>query len=258
MIHFSNLLPPNRKNIKKDDWKRINTAHPHLKNLHASLPQEFSAIPIKEKLESGQTLSDYFQQEGYFVFAFVRHPFDRLVSAYKDKIEGEGSEDETFQRLKFKLKDKYGSNDFQSFLKNVRETLRNHEKCIKGAYVVNSENCYVDEHWRPYYQTCAYCDMTYNFIGRLENYGADMLEVVKRANLTSIISTEEASELHIQFTSHDSSQRGQSTGLDLSLPIKASSRAYQYFAKVDKSLIKELLKLYARDFQLFQYSPEGF
>ena len=245
MKHFSNLLPPERQNIT--DWKHLNSA-----KLHGRIPKEFSSIPILEKLETGQTLSDYFRQEGYFVFSFVRHPFDRLVSAYLDKIEGKGPMGEKgYQRLKSRLKDKYGSVNFQSFLQHVRETLRNHEKCI-------NEKCDIDVHWRPYYQRCAYCDVTYTFIGRMENFGADVLEVVKRANLTSDISTEEALELQSHFTSNDSSPLGQNTELDLALPIKASSRAYEYFAKVDKSLIKELLKFYDRDFQLFQYSPEGF
>ena len=98
--------------------------------------------------------------------------------------------------------------------------------------------------------------MSYDFIGRMENFGADVMEVVERANLTSDISVEEALGLQSHFTSNDSLQHGQNT--KLALPIKASPRALEYFAKVDKSLIKDLLKLYLKDFQLFQYSSEGF
>ena len=243
MKHFINLLPPERQNIL--DWKHLNSSM-----LHGRIPKEFTSYPIFKKLENGQTLSDYFRQEGYFVFSFVRHPFDRLVSAYLDKVEGRGPMGEFgYQKLRSKLKDKYGSINFESFLQYVRASLRYHE--INEKYPI-------DAHWRPYYLRCAYCDVTYNFIGRMENFGADVLEVVKRANLTSDISTEEALELQSHFTSNDSSRLGQNTELDLALPIKASSRAYEYFAKVDKRLIKALLKFYDRDFQLFQYSPEGF
>ena len=253
MKHFTNLIPPNRQNVI--DWKHLNSPQ-----LHARIPQEFSSKFIEKNLQPGQSLNDYFRQEGYFVFSFVRHPFDRLVSAYLDKIEGKGPMGEKgYRKLRFKLVEDYGSVNFQSFLKHVRATLQNYEKCI---YAGQNKKCDsgIDVHWRPFYQRCAYCDMSYDFIGRMENFGADVMEVVERANLTSDISVEEALGLQSHFTSNDSLQHGQNTKSEeaLALPIKASPRALEYFAKVDKSLIKDLLKLYLKDFQLFQYSSEGF
>ena len=132
MKHFTNLIPPNRQNVI--DWKHLNSPQ-----LHARIPQEFSSKSIEKNLQPGQSLNDYFRQEGYFVFSFVRHPFDRLVSAYLDKIEGKGPMGEKgYRKLRFKLVENYGSVNFESFLKHVQATLRNYEKCI---YVGKNEKC---------------------------------------------------------------------------------------------------------------------
>ena len=68
MKHFKHLIP---KDANITYW-------------HGDIPKyfEFSKpeyIPLKK----------YLKENGYFVFTFVRHPFDRLVSAYLDKIAGD-------------------------------------------------------------------------------------------------------------------------------------------------------------------------
>ena len=68
MAHFRHLIP---KDAKITYW-------------HGDIPKYFKFskpknIPLKK----------YFKDNGYFVFMFVRHPFDRLVSAYLDKIAGD-------------------------------------------------------------------------------------------------------------------------------------------------------------------------
>ena len=173
--------------------------------LHNKIPREFSAKKLAKNLrKSGQKLSDYFQKENFFVFSFVRHPFDRLVSAYLDKIEGQ--EDPGYRKLRVKFKENYGEVNFENFLKYILEKLRTREKCIKS----NIEDCQqIDVHWRPYDQRCAYCAMTYDFIGRMENFAADVVQVVQRANLTNFISVEEALGLQSHFTSNNSRRYAQ-------------------------------------------------
>ena len=52
-------------------------------NLHKLVLKHF-ALDISGSID----INKHFQLNRYFVFSFVRHPFDRLVSAYIDKIEG--------------------------------------------------------------------------------------------------------------------------------------------------------------------------
>ena len=68
MRHFIKLLPKERQVQKNFDQM---DSH----QLHAQLPNEFKAT-------RGQPLD----LSHYFAFSFVRHPYDRLVSAYNDKI----------------------------------------------------------------------------------------------------------------------------------------------------------------------------
>jgi hypothetical protein len=68
MRHFIKLLPKEKQVLRKFDQMDTN-------KLHAQLPNEFKAT-------SGQPL----ELSHYFAFSFVRHPYDRLVSAYNDKI----------------------------------------------------------------------------------------------------------------------------------------------------------------------------
>ena len=101
MRHFNALLDP--KHQKKISYIRLEdkiVAKKEKKgDLHNVMPQRFSVhkqIGMKFDFES---LKKYFNDNEYLTFSFVRHPFDRIVSAYKDKAEDEGRDYE----LKLKL-----------------------------------------------------------------------------------------------------------------------------------------------------------
>ena len=95
-------------------------------------------------------------EEHYFAFSFVRHPFDRLVSAYIEKIEM--NKTGYFQLHIGAIKEKYGNVTFNNFLLHVLSTKGN-----------------PNEHWLPFYKTCSYCDFGFDqFIGRLETFDRDM------------------------------------------------------------------------------------
>ncbi len=66
--------------------------------LHHAVPHYYSA---KRQLPPGLnvTLLEYLKTNAYMSFSFVRHPFDRLVSAYEDKILEGGSDDHRGRRL---------------------------------------------------------------------------------------------------------------------------------------------------------------
>ena len=99
-----------------------------------------------------QTLKEVL--ENFFTFSIVRHPFDRLVSAYQDKVEPGGY-------VKHLLRKNYQNHDFETFLTHVIKT------------VTLSDQKKPDKHWRPFEARCAVCQMNYDVIGRSETYAED-------------------------------------------------------------------------------------
>ena len=88
-----------------------------------------------------------------------------------------------------KIEASYGVLSFENFLRYVLVNLERYEKCHGGTGTGGTGNggtgnggtgndisCrkQVDVHWRPYYQRCAYCDITYSFIGRMESFNEDV------------------------------------------------------------------------------------
>ena len=76
MKHFVSLMSKERQIYYK------NKSSKKYYNLHKYVLKHF-AFDMSGSID----INDYFHSKRYFVFSFVRHPFDRLVSAYVDKVE---------------------------------------------------------------------------------------------------------------------------------------------------------------------------
>ena len=109
--------------------------------LHSKMSTLFS---VKAQIGKIGNLWKYLKKNKYLTFSFVRHPFDRLVSAYKDKAEGG-------QFLKHTLIKHYGNFAFSTFLKHILKGKRN-------------------THWQLFHTKCSYCGFSYSMIGRAETF----------------------------------------------------------------------------------------
>ena len=131
MKHFALLDPKKRFDPTK-------------KNLHSVVPPLFSKR--KQIGERKVDLVKYFKDNQYLTFSFVRHPFDRLVSAYKDKAE-------RWKKgfLRKQLMKRYGDYSFSLFLKYI----------LEGHW---------NRHWQKFHGRCSYCGFSYSMIGRAETF----------------------------------------------------------------------------------------
>ena len=90
MQHFNALLDPEHQ-------KKISYIQPEHRvgkkmNWHDVVPRQFSVQKQTGMEFDFESLKKYFIDNEYLTFSFVRHPFDRIVSAYKDKAERKGKE----------------------------------------------------------------------------------------------------------------------------------------------------------------------
>ena len=106
---------------------------------------------IPPEVRSNTSFIDYLNRNHYLKFSFVRHPFDRIVSAYRDKVI-------KHKEKWLKLDPKH--HDFESFVKYVIMECQKFRKNLKR----------MNTHWRPYYNKCGYCDVDYDVIGRAETF----------------------------------------------------------------------------------------
>ena len=108
--------------------------------------------------------------QNYFKFMFVRHPLERLTSAYKDKFLTPSP------RPFFKLIRQYirkhfafkGDIPFNVFLRFV---ISDH-KSPKVSTVT-------EDHWQTFDQLCSPCFVKYDFIGHLETFQEDSQFLLK-------------------------------------------------------------------------------
>ena len=166
----------------------------------------------------------------YFKFMTVRHPFDRLVSAYKDKIVAlsDSYEDGLHeQRIKLWYRDvnletggeRRGQVTFAEFVRYVLDT--------------KPEN--MDRHWRDYSRLCDPCRVHYDYVVRMETLRSDSKAILPLFSTDDTLPME-----NIRQTAEPYSlQHGKNVSLVGSIPAND---------------IRRLLRLYRRDFEMFGYT----
>ncbi|EEC02179.1 chondroitin 4-sulfotransferase, putative [Ixodes scapularis] len=100
-------------------------------------------------------------EERYTTAMFVRHPFERLVSAYVDKALGP-------RAVMVYFYERYWND-----VPGVRATDRNLTFPEFVDYILNQRVNEMDPHWAPYYVTCQPCIVKYEVVGKLETANRD-------------------------------------------------------------------------------------
>ena len=153
---------------------------------------------------------------------FVREPFARLASAYRDKVN-------QVRRLVFsnkslqELKKKGIKATFSAFVQNV---LSSNQTTLQARGRIE------DQHWRPYEQICP-CEVNYDFIGHFENLAEEAPQLLK------IIGVDD----YVTFPEYH--------------PSKTTPYMLDYYSQLTKDEISQLGQLFELDFKLFGYDFPG-
>lgn len=167
----------------------------------------------------------------------VRHPFERVLSAYRDKLENStaGPEHGThhfYQKYGRKIVAKYRNSSATNQQQRKEPSF---EEFVN--YLIDTDLAlYADDHWIPYYLFCTPCLIDYDFILHFETLQQD-IDVL----LTSLGEKTGPEWKH-------SNSRGKSK----------SELIQSYYGQLSRDTIEKLHKKYLVDFEMFGYSIDNF
>ena len=173
--------------------------------------------------------------EHFMKFIFVRHPFERLLSAYRNKFHQNYSSSQYFRV-------RYGTNIIRKYRPHAsNESLQfGHDVSFIEfvKYLVDPETIsktHFNEHWRPMMELCSPCHIHYDVIGKYETLLDDAWLVLRKAGLNHLI----------EFPQ---SQKASST----------NSLVDDYIASLTQQQLSDLYQIYQLDFALFNYHDSHF
>ncbi|CAL8271737.1 unnamed protein product [Gadus morhua 'NCC'] len=173
----------------------------------------------------------------YTKFIFVRDPFVRLISAYRNKFE---SANENFYRqFGSVMLRRYGNatgdvpeSAADAFAAGVRPSFQQFITYLLDADT--EKEAVFNEHWRQIYRLCHPCQVQYDFVGHLETLEADSKQLLRMLGVD-------------QWIHFPTGARNRT----------ASSWKRDWFSHIPIAEREALYKLYQPDFELFGYpKPE--
>ena len=166
-----------------------------------------------------------FRFKTYFKFIFVREPFHRFLSAFRDKFIGKN-------RI-------YSKNIRRTIVKRYRpnDCDPNGENSVsfsEFAQFYCRANINRNPHWRQYEDLCHPCVVNYDSIGHLETMQQDASLLLKMAGIDD----------HVTFPPiHNVTSR--------------SDVFHYYYSQVPSQYIARLGEIYRHDFEMFGYEFPG-
>ena len=173
-------------------------------------------------------------------FLIARNPFERFISAYRDKIKG---------ALPHSLHDKLGRNIVMKyrhtihFAKRQRRrsriipTFKEFVEYVLDESVSKNE---LDMHWTPVYSFCNPCQVNLTHIIKFETFDRDTHALLKKAHLTDLLPPNGKLKKQNVARGHE----------------KTSETVDTYLSQLTPELLDGLRNLYTVDFDLFGYDKK--
>ncbi|CAF4032755.1 unnamed protein product [Adineta steineri] len=177
---------------------------------------------------------------------FVRHPFERLASAYKeriatlskDRIEPEPEYDAIRMQICYRRvlsKKNHPTSPSKESCRNIIPSFEDFVRYILTGTDRPNGIARMNYHWQPYSTICQVCKFQYNFVGKYESFNEDFPQFLK----------------HFNITNWNIEKRNGPSGLQ--------KWDYQkYYTTLSDDLICQLIRLYNDDFRLFKYKVHDY
>jgi len=194
---------------------------------HSLLKSHYPQKP-REKLE-------LVEAGNMFMFMVVRHPFHRLLSAFKDKLENNTEYNLRYAGERRRMVPNNSSQQAPTFNQFV-------------DHLVETSPTQMDKHWAPYYQVCTPCSVKYSGVLKLETMAEDSAWLFNRLNISALL----ADWRDIVGGG------GAHVGPGGSGQSQAEQKVRQYFQQISKEKLMKLYEKYRPDFELFGYSAQPY
>ncbi|XP_059614033.1 carbohydrate sulfotransferase 11 [Phlebotomus argentipes] len=165
-------------------------------------------------------------------FLIVRHPFERLLSAYRDKLQN-ALPNSFHSKLGTTIILKYRKNKFSrvprwptfpEFVDYLIDTFHSHRE--------------LDMHWTPVTNFCTPCQVRFSVIAKFETLEEDQRYLIEKANIGHIVSPQ-----------WKNSGKGSK---------KTVALLEDFYNELSDKQVRELYRLFMYDFELFGYSIRDF
>ena len=169
----------------------------------------------------------------FYTFCFVKHPYKRLVSAWRNKFND-------LKHANYLLG--YKAKILREFRKNLTEeeydsgwgvTFEEFTSYMVKVYKTRPVLDYFDEHWRPATSLCYPCQIKYNFIGKMETLIEDSRHVMQ------VLNVQNEDLFPVDGGSH--------------YAVKTELLVEEYFSKFSNETLSDLYKMYEADFEAFGF-----
>ncbi|KAK4328001.1 hypothetical protein Pmani_001572 [Petrolisthes manimaculis] len=238
--YLYNLLVDDKHKVACTNWKRImmilsgRSISTDPLSIRSDVPHEEGVLTRLSGMGTDLPVLGY-KLRTYTKFLLVRHPMERLVSAYRNKLVRNSTSSTDFKK-------RFGI----SILKKYRKGQGHLNESTSGHGVTFSEfvsyltdtgkaNYWtLNEHWAPYLELCHPCTIKYNIIGKYETLEEDAEYILRMIGAPP--------SLHFP-------------------PIvtsKTASFVSAYFASLTDTLQRRLYEMYKHDFKLFQYDLHNY
>ena len=170
--------------------------------------------------------------DNYFTFMNVRHPLDRLLSTYNEKlVRNNKSYQKTVGRRIIKQFRKHPSN--KSLETGEGVTFSEFMKMIASQ---KNDTGFLNEHWENYFKSCFPCLIRYDYISKLETSEYDMPHIISK---------------HLSGNFIDDREHTQRNG---AINLSHGETIIKEYGEIDWQLFHQVLQYYQIDMDMFGYS----
>lgn len=120
------------------------------------------------------SIEDFLREHKSYYFTFVRHPFEKFISGFLNRVRGISRLPEKFFKEEF-----YGL----TYLQFVNYVIKkwNDDDPLQDP---------LDYHFKPQWLQCGLCEIPYNHVGKLETFKEDFEFILMKNNLDNALSSD--------------------------------------------------------------------